>query len=286
MSDQEELNYTEAIKETLLEQRENRVERGFYWENQIAFAYNSQKIEGSLLTEEQTRSIFETGTVSGIDIPIDHITEMRNHFRMFDYALDTLNDPISVELMQALHRILKTGTADDISNRQFVVGGWKTVPNSVAGIQTASPQEVDRAIQLLLEAYQKATPCLENVVAFHWRFETIHPFQDGNGRVGRMLMFRECLRNGISPFIVLDSEKGDYYEGLRLFHEGDRGPLVRFCERMAEVYFKEFSALVPRNLLLPSLVHEVEKRESFELDVNPFTGCSDGPGGSSAQASS
>lgn len=175
-----------------LSQRKDRVKRGFYWENQIAFAFNSEKIEGSMLTEEQTRSIFETGTIaSGSPVPVDSVVEMRNHFRMFDLVLDTIDEPLTADLIKRFHGTLKEGEG---------AGEWKTIPNGVGGIATIAPADVDGAIGRLLEAYGKrARTTYRDIVGFHVFYERIHPFLDGNGRTGRMIMFRECLRGGSSP---------------------------------------------------------------------------------------
>lgn len=240
-----------AILETLLDQRKHKVERGFYWENQIAFAYNSQKIEGSVLTPDQTRAIFETGTIGGDYVPISDVAETANHFRLFDYMLDTLDEPLTKELIKQYHAILKDGTAD-ARNKNFVVGGWKTLPNAVGGHIGTPPADVEYEMTRLLDAYSGMTSEMQyrHIAFFHVAFERIHPFQDGNGRVGRMIAFRECLKNDLVPFIVLDEHKARYYEGLSKFDE--RPQLLNgFFSEMRSLYLMEFTALIPEHLLLP-----------------------------------
>lgn len=270
MTASEDKALARAIARTLLDQRARRVENGLYWETQIAFVYNSEKMEGNALTHDQTRLLFETGTLGGERVPLDDALETRNHFRMVDLALDTLTEPLSADLMKRFHRTLKTGTSDDLDASGFAVGGWKTVPNGVAGIDTAAPQDVDEAIGRLLAEYRKVEPTLENIVAFHVRFETIHPFQDGNGRVGRVIMFRECLKGGVPPFVVLDAQKQAYYRGLDEFQKGDREPLLAFCRRMSDVYATEFLSLVPEKLLLPETQERARRANAFDMDAAVF----------------
>lgn len=247
----EDRSTADAILDTLLEQKQERVERGFYWENQIAFAYNSDKMEGSPLSKEQTRAIFETRTVSGRAVPVDAIHEASNHFELFDHMLNTVDEPITRDLLWDYHRILKSGTTDDELNDRFVVGGWKTVPNAVDGIETVPPEQVDAILMGMFDSYEKkAAKDYRDIAAMHVFFEQIHPFQDGNGRIGRILMFKECLRNGLEPFIVLDEYKEGYYESLRRF-DSDPEYFTGFIEWMRDLYLEEYSALVPAWHLLP-----------------------------------
>lgn len=252
-----------SILKTLLDQRSKRVKRGFYWENQIAFVYNSEKIEGSLLTEEQTRAIFETGTIkSGKPVPIDNVFETRNHFRMFDLMLDTIDEPLTADLIKRLHYALK---------RSDGAGEWKTLPNGVDGITTTPPNQVEEAISRLLTAYSnRSTTGYEEIAAFHVLYERIHPFLDGNGRTGRAIMFRECLVNGLVPFIVIDAEKPTYYQALRTFDHDEGAAFVRFAERMAELYLEEFTSLIPSNLLLPSMEAYVKSPSFDALNTSYF----------------
>lgn len=253
----------DSVLQTLLAQRKDRIKRGFYWENQIAFAFNSEKIEGGMLTEEQTRSIFETGTiVAGSPVPVDSVVEMRNHFRMFDLMLDTIGEPLTAGLIKRFHGVLREGEG---------AGEWKTVPNGVGGITTTAPADVGGAIERLLEAYGKRTrTTYRDIVGFHVFYERIHPFLDGNGRTGRIIMFRECLRGGLVPFIVLDTEKSEYYRAIRTFEDDGGERFVRFAEHMAELYLEEFSSLIPQNLLLPPLEEYVKHPSFDERDLSFF----------------
>lgn len=241
-----------SIYQTLLEQRESKIKRGFYWENQIAFAYNSEKMEGNPLTKDQTRTIFETKTITGKNIPFDYVAETRNHFRLFDYMLDTIKEPLTPQMLLNYNHVLKTGDTKRLSSPEFHEGKWKTTPNGVGGIETTAPSDVPVAINRLFSAYlSKKEKTYKDIAGLHVFFERIHPFQDGNGRIGRILMFRECLVNNLVPFIVLDETKDTYYKGLQCF---DKEPnlLVDYFMEMRELYLREYSSLVPENLLLPS----------------------------------
>ena len=204
----------------LKEEKDVKRKGGLYHKTQVNLAYNSNKIEGSKLTEEQTRYIFETRTIGFKDqeaVPVDDIIETSNHFIAFDYMLDTINMPFSNTLIKEFHRILKTSTSDD-TKEWFKVGEWKRVPNEVGGAETSLPENVETDMNNLNEWYNSISEIeFENIVEYHYRFEKIHPFQDGNGRVGRLIMFRECLRNSIIPFIIDDSHKQFYYRGLKEF---------------------------------------------------------------------
>lgn len=231
------------------------MKRGFYWENQIAFVYNSEKMEGNPLSEEETRAIFETRTVIPHDRPssFDHYLETANHFRLFDRMLETYDEPLTKELLKEYHGILKRGTADDVVYDDIAVGDWKKQPNEVGGTRTTDPKYVDDEIGRLLASYEaKSTKNYRDIAGMHVFFERIHPFQDGNGRVGRIVMFKECLRHGLEPFIVFDEFKDGYYQGIRVFPEDERA-LVGFIEEMRELYMKEYSALVPEWHLLPRI---------------------------------
>lgn len=246
-----------AIAATLLEQKEQRVERGFYWENQIAFAYNSEKMEGNPLTRDQTRAMFETRTLNPAGLPstvaIDHITETANHFRLFDLMLETYDKPLTRELMWEYHGTLKRNTSSDAPGSGIVVGGWKSIPNRVADVQTTPPELVDAKVSQLIASYEsKADRGYRDVAGFHVFFENIHPFQDGNGRIGRMVMFKECLRSGLDPFIVLDEHKPRYYMGLSEFMS-DESIMLGFIEDMADRYMREYVSLIPEWHLLPKM---------------------------------
>lgn len=201
---------------TLREQKESKMKGGIYHRTQIDLTYNSNHIEGSRLTKEQTRHIFETNTIGISDeaIKVDDIIETTNHFRCIDFIIDKAKEPLSESMIKQLHGILKKGTSD-ASKSWFAVGDYKKLPNEVGGIETVDPKHVGKAIRELLREYKsKSTVSFEDILDFHQRFETIHPFQDGNGRVGRLIMFKECLNNGIVPFIITNELKIFYYRGL------------------------------------------------------------------------
>lgn len=251
----------DAILATLREQKEQRIERGFYWENQVAFVYNSEKMEGNPLSKDETRAIFETRTVKPHDrsIPLDHLIETKNHFRLFDEMLSTVDEPLSKELICRYHRILKRGTSGDDPGSGIAIGSWKTIPNEIAGKKTTEPKHVDAEMDRLIKAYEGSNQHdLRSIAGLHVFFENIHPFQDGNGRVGRILMFKESLRHGLEPFIVLDEHKRDYYSGLQLF-ETDEEPLLEHFDAMRELYMREYSALIPEWHLLPRFEEFIDR---------------------------
>ena len=178
--------------------------------------YNSNHIEGSRLTEDQTRLIFETNTLDVSNgMPVDDILETVHHFRAIDYVIDCANDMLTEEIIKKLHYILKHDTKDSTLD-WFAVGDYKKRPNVVGGRETAKPKNVPTRMKSLLDGYNAKQPVtINDIIAFHAEFEQIHPFQDGNGRVGRLLTFKECLANGIVPFIITDDLKMFYYRGLR-----------------------------------------------------------------------
>ena len=201
---------------TLKEQKEMKLKGSIYHRTQIDLTYNSNHIEGSRLTHEQTRYIFETNTIGVTDeaINVDDIVETVNHFRCIDYIFDHAEERLSESLIKKLHLILKTATSDSKKD-WFMVGDYKRLPNEVGGIDTCPPKEVHQQMKALLSEYNVIKrKSLEDILDFHVRFEKIHPFQDGNGRVGRLIMFKECLANHIVPFIITDDLKMFYYRGL------------------------------------------------------------------------
>lgn len=214
----------------LQDEKRTQQRGGIYHKIQIDLTYNSNHIEGSRLTHDQTRYIYETNTIgmdSGI-VNVDDIVETANHFRCIDMVIDSAMQPISEAFLKRLHYTLKNGTSDSRKD-WFAVGEYKKVPNEVGGRETTAPENVARELASLLQVYNNCkTHTLEEIIAFHRDFECIHPFQDGNGRVGRLLLFKECLRNNIVPFIIEDDLKMFYYRGL---HEWDRehGYLVDTC---------------------------------------------------------
>lgn len=210
------INVPSPLLKVLREQQESKIKGGIYHRTQIELAYNSNHIEGSRLSKEQTRYIFETNTIWITDeaIKVDDIIETTNHFRAFDFIIDHAQEPISESMIKQLHLILKSGTSDALKS-WFAVGEYKKLPNEVGEIETVEPKEVGKAIRDLLKDYKsKKSIEFEDILDFHQRFESIHPFQDGNGRVGRLIMFKECLHYAIPPFIITDDLKIYYYRGL------------------------------------------------------------------------
>lgn len=201
----------------LREQKASRMKGGIYHRTQIDLTYNSNHIEGSRLTHDQTRYIFETNTIGITDeaIKVDDVVETVNHFRCIDHIIDHAEKKLTEDFIKQLHLLLKTGTSD--SRRDwFAVGEYKRLPNEVGGKETTQPEDVHHEMKALLSKYNTTNRHrFEDILDFHVRFEAIHPFQDGNGRVGRLLMFKECLSNGFVPFIITDELKMFYYRGLQ-----------------------------------------------------------------------
>lgn len=204
----------------LREQKEMKLKGGIYHRTQIDLTYNSNHIEGSRLSHEQTRFIFETNTVGfeGDSIRVDDIIETTNHFRCIDYIIDHAETRLTESLIKELHLMLKSGTSDS-RKEWFAVGDYKRFPNEVGGCETTAPENVKSEISALLKEYNSIKEkTFDDILDFHCRFESIHPFQDGNGRVGRLIMFKECLANGFVPFIIMDELKMFYYRGLQQWH--------------------------------------------------------------------
>lgn len=201
----------------LRQEMEAKLKGGIYHKTQIDLTYNSNHIEGSRLTHDQTRYIFETNTIGieGESVRVDDIIETTNHFRCIDLIIDRAEERLTESLIKELHLILKSGTSDSRKD-WFTVGDYKRLPNEVGGNETTAPEDVHREIKALLKEYNsKKRKSFEDIIDLHQRFEAIHPFQDGNGRVGRLVMFKECLANGYVPFIITDELKMFYYRGLR-----------------------------------------------------------------------
>lgn len=204
----------------LREQKEMKLKGGIYHRTQIDLTYNSNHIEGSRLSHEQTRFIFETNTVGfeGDSIRVDDIIETTNHFRCIDYIIDHAETRLTESLIKELHLMLKSGTSDS-RKEWFAVGDYKCFPNEVGGSETTAPENVKSEISALLKEYNSIKEkTFDDILDFHCSFESIHPFQDGNGRVGRLIMFKECLANGFVPFIITDELKMFYYRGLQQWH--------------------------------------------------------------------
>ena len=221
-------------KRTLLDilklEKESKLKGGIYHKVQIELTYNSNHIEGSRLTHDQTRYIYETNTIGLTDevINVDDIVETANHFRCIDLIIDKANLKITKNLIKQLHFILKNGTTDSRKN-WFVVGDYKKLPNGVGGRVTTSPEKVEDEVKSLIEWYNNIkNKTLNDIIEFHYRFEYIHPFQDGNGRVGRLLMFKECLKYNIVPFIIDEKLKMFYYRGLKEWKQ-EKGYLIDTC---------------------------------------------------------
>lgn len=205
-----------TLLERLQAEKESKTKGGIYHKVQIELTYNSNHIEGSKLTYDQTRYIYETNTI-GIDpvvVNVDDIVETVNHFKAIDLIIEKAKQPINERLIKLLHQILKNGTSDS-RKEWFTVGNYKKLPTEVGGKPTVSPEEVPNKIKNLITEYDKnQIKTFEEIIDFHYKFEAIHPFQDGNGRVGRLILFKELIRNNIVPFIIDEELKMFYYRGL------------------------------------------------------------------------
>ena len=218
------------ILKTLLKEKNNNLKGMLYHNLQIKFAYNSNHIEGSTLTEEQTRHIFETNSffAENETVKVKDVIETLNHFKCFDFIIEHANEKLSEKYIKKLHFLLKSNTSDS-QIEWFKVGEYKKKPNTVGGNRTASPKQVEAKMKKLLENYNSQTEItVERIIDFHYEFEKIHPFQDRNGRVGRLIMFKECLKNNIVPFILKDRYKMFYYRGLKNY-ESEKGWLYDTC---------------------------------------------------------
>ena len=219
-----------TLLDILQDEKTNKYSGGIYHKTQIDLTYNSNHMEGSRLTHDQTRYIFETNTI-GIEkevLNVDDVIETANHFRCIDKIIDHAKATLSEKFIKELHLILKNGTSDSRKD-WFAVGDYKKSPNEVGGVPTALPEDVaDRMKELLAEYNSKVEVSFEDILDFHVKFERIHPFQDGNGRVGRLIMFKECLKYNIVPFIIEDNLKMFYYRGLKEWDE-EKGYLMDSC---------------------------------------------------------
>lgn len=229
-SRKQSLTAVSPLLKALREQKSMKLKGGIYHRTQIDLTYNSNHIEGSRLTHDQTRYIFETNTIGITDesINVDDIIETTTHFRCIDLIIDRSEERLSEELIKELHRILKEGTSDSRKD-WFAVGDYKRLPNEVGGNETCAPKDVHREMKVLLAEYNaKKNKTFEDIIDLHQRFESIHPFQDGNGRVGRLITFKECLANAVVPFIITDELKMFYYRGLQQWNK-QRGYLMDTC---------------------------------------------------------
>ena len=237
------------IKKELIEQKKSKFKGNIYHYSQFNFAYNSNKIEGSSLSEAETEEIFETNSFLPKNkdlIKLDDLVELKNHFRLFDYCLDIVEEPLSKEIIINMNKILKRNTTDE-DNPRYNVGGFKIVPNKIVlinVINTSDPSNVEKDLDDLLTKYNNMDKVvIEDIIDFHYKFELIHPFGDGNGRVGRMIMFKECLKNNIMPFIVLDKDKPFYMRGLRNYKE-DKMFLIDTIKYEQDLYEKIASEML------------------------------------------
>lgn len=226
-----------TLLDILQEQKASKYSGGIYHKTQIDLTYNSNHIEGSRLTHDQTRSIFETNTI-GMEnevLNVDDVIETANHFRCIDLIIDNAKAALTEKSIKELHLILKNGTSD--SRKEWIaVGDYKKMPNEVGGMDTALPEEVANEMKVLLfEYYTKKEKTFEDILDFHVKFERIHPFQDGNGRVGRLIMFKECLKYHIVPFIIEDDLKMFYYRGLKEW-DNEKGCLTDTCLTAQDKY--------------------------------------------------
>ena len=228
------------VLETLREQKSMKLKGNLYHNTQIIFAYNTNHIEGSKLTEDQTRYIYETNTLLTEKESItnlDDIIETANHFKLVDYMLDVANEELTEEMIKEFHKILKEGTSDS-RKVWFNVGEYKKLANEAGNIKTSLPKNVQKDIVKLMQWYNSLGKItIEDIIEFHYRFECIHPFQDGNGRVGRIISFKECLKNNIVPFIILDKDKLFYYRGLKEY-KTEKGYLIDTCLNAQDQYKK------------------------------------------------
>lgn len=235
-------NYKNWLIERFMIERKRFDRTGVYAYTQRTIAYNSNKIEGSTLTPEQTASLFDNGTLPQNNnfYRAKDVEEMNGHFLMFNYMLDTLNEDLTEELIKRFHYELKSGVFEDRANG-YAIGAYKERPNMVGMYKTALPKAVAEEMEKLLEWYGKQEKNLNTLAEFHARYEMIHPFQDGNGRTGRMILFRECLKNAdICPFVILDDNREAYIEGLKEYRDKQKtDKLVLLMKQEAEEYYQQ-----------------------------------------------
>lgn len=228
------------LLEVLKAEKASKISGGIYHKIQVELTYNSNHIEGSKLTHDQTRYIYETNTIGFTDstINVDDIVETANHFKCIDMVIDKATKPLSETFIKHLHMVLKNGTSDSRKD-WFAVGDYKKYPNEVGGKITTSPEEVHDKIKALISAYNKTdNKSFDDLISFHYEFERIHPFQDGNGRIGRLILFKECLKHNIVPFIIDENLKMFYYRGLSEW-QNEKGYLIDTC-LTAQDKFKKY----------------------------------------------
>ena len=241
INDEEKFDVSKInVLDVLREQKEMQLKGNLYHNTQIKFAYNTNHIEGSKLTEDQTRYIYETNTIlfEGETVAnVDDILETANHFKLVDYMLDIADENLTEDMIKEFHRILKEGTMDS-RKEWFNVGEYKKIANEAGTMKTSTPKQTPKDMQKLMEWYNALIEVtIKEIIEFHARFEKIHPFQDGNGRVGRIIAFKECLKNNIIPFIILDKDKLFYYRGLKEYqNKTEKGYLIDTCLNAQDQY--------------------------------------------------
>ena len=229
------------LKKELLAQKSSKFKGNIYHYSQVNFSYNSNKIEGSTLTSDQTEAIFSSNSlISNEVIKLNDIIESKNHFKLFDFVLDNIDEELSKEMILNMHKILKQNTTD-AEDARYNVGEFKKMPNIIGSInivKTSDPENVKKDIDFLLKSYKNLEKInLENIIDFHVKFERIHPFSDGNGRVGRIIMFKECLKNDIMPFIISDKDRLFYLRGLKEYDK-DKMFLIDTIKSAQDIYEK------------------------------------------------
>lgn len=245
-------DFVQELKKQMLFELKNKKRSGIYGFTQRSMAYNSNKIEGSTLTEKQTTDLFETGTIIGEDDIIykaKDIEEMTGHFRMFNYTLQHIDEPLSIEHIKQMHYHLKVGVFEDMANG-YPCGDFKNRVNKVGQITTSLPKDVPTDMENLLQDYHKTTyHNISDLAKLHARYEAIHPFQDGNGRTGRMILFKECLKNNMLPIIIQDKYKPEYYNYLYLAQTNKNfRELSKFFEKTQQEYYEQsYNFVVPYN---------------------------------------
>lgn len=258
-------SYVSLLIQRFLIEKEKNDRGGIYALTQRMLAYNSNKIEGSTLSEEQTASLFETGTLSadGTIVRAKDVEEMTGHFLMFNEMLNTYNEPLSHELIKRYHYKLKSGVFEDLANG-YPVGEYKNRRNLVSNITTALPAEVHEKMTELLEEYNSISSCaIEDIAKFHAAYEKIHPFQDGNGRTGRLIIFKECLKNGLVPLIIDDRDKAKYYDALNKAQtQNDIESLCSFFKSEQAKYYE-----ISKDFVVPLSIKERSESAKEKADI-------------------
>lgn len=261
-------NYIKTMKQQLAYEMKNNKRGGIYGYIQRTMAYNSNRIEGSTLTPYQTASIFETGTINTQDVSCrtKDIEEMTGHFRMFNYVLNHLDDELSEDIIKSMHYNLKTGVFEDMANG-FPCGEYKNRQNFIADLQTATPDEVHDKMIELLEIYKNSNKSLTQLAKFHAQYENIHPFQDGNGRTGRMILFKESLKNNMVPIIIFDEDKTRYKDCLHLAQTRNnfRNLTEFFRNEQEKLYDKTVDIVMPHKDM-PEQPTQIEKPDNDNPD--------------------